>query len=55
MILNAHDVFMSGHGRAVSLNDPYAFQRIADLEAEIGFTMQPGGTILESIKQKVVG
>lgn len=48
-------IYMSeGDLKAVFLNDPDAFQRIAELEAEIGFTMQLGYTILERIKQKAL-
>lgn len=37
--------------KAVSRNDPDAFQRISDLEAEIKFTMQPGQTIWDRVRE----
>lgn len=36
---------------AVKAHNPVAFQRIADLEQEIGFTMQPGQSISERITE----
>lgn len=40
---------------AVKANNPAAFQRIADLESEIGFTMQPGQTINQRISDNPGG
>jgi len=36
---------------AVKANNPVAFQRIADTETEIGFTMQPGRSISEIVSE----
>jgi hypothetical protein len=36
---------------AVKAHNPVAFQRIADVEREIGFTMQPGQSIVERIAE----
>lgn len=35
--------------RAVQMHNPVAFNRIAELEREIGFTMQPGHTLAEGV------
>ena len=36
--------------KSVATNDPEAFQRIADLEREIGFTMKPGHSVSSYIR-----
>lgn len=42
-------IYMTGRDlAAVRQNNPSAFQRIADLEQAIGFTMQPGHTIAQA-------
>ena len=46
-------IYMSKHDlTAVQTNNPTAFNRIAELEREIGFTMQPGYTLAEKINTR---